>query len=315
MECAPTSDEVAEHVRQRTQFYLCGEPVCVPGFCAVLGIGLHRLYKWVHGIFADGRQFGNNLRFAPQSLVVDRFFRDIYHTATEPFPKSEHISGVENHILNNPDLAQEEANVQMNGLPEQLLDGEIDHCPVELLVRGARSTVRGVQKRFLGPQSVTDLYWQFLAWYETSVVWTDRSKLDTDIVARDAPSFSTFHRAFKLKWSKVIGFRCRSEHSECQTCFEMRRAIYHTHMSPVEKLATARLWKQHLQDQYHDRLVYWSIRHAARHVDSDILSVIIDGLDKKKAAYPKWDFDRKPKNLESLKAQRPRTVGLAKFSR
>ena len=29
---------------------------------------------------------------------------------------------------------------------------------------------RGVQKRFLDPQSVTNLYWQFLAWYETSVV-------------------------------------------------------------------------------------------------------------------------------------------------
>ena len=67
----------------------------------------------------------------------------------------------------------------------------------------------------------------------------------------------------------------------------------------------ARDWREHLRAQYHDRLIYWSLRWASRS-SLDVLTIIIDSMDQVKTAWPQYKFARKPHSLESLK--RPRVI-------
>ena len=63
----------------------------------------------------------------------------------------------------------------------------------------------------------------------------------------------------------------------------------------------------HLQQQYLDRQIYWSLRHCSRQPNSNILTTIIDSVDRKKTVWPKWNFDRPSKEIEKL-GKRPRVV-------
>ena len=73
----------------------------------------------------------------------------------------------------------------------------------------------------------------------------------------------------------------------------------------IERVATARRWREHLRAQYHDRLLYWSLRWASR-VFLDVLVIIIDSMDKVKTSFPKYRTGRKPGYLDGL--TRPRST-------
>ena len=72
-----------------------------------------------------------------------------------------------------------------------------------------------------------------------------------------------------------------------------------------QKMELARDWREHLRAQYHDRLIYWSIRGASR-AFLDVLTIIIDSMDQVKTAWPQYKFARKQHCLENL--QRPRVI-------
>ena len=67
----------------------------------------------------------------------------------------------------------------------------------------------------------------------------------------------------------------------------------------------ARQWREHVRAQYHERLLYWSLRWASR-VFLDVLVIIIDSMDKVKTMYPKYRAHRKPAYLDGL--VRPRST-------
>ena len=67
----------------------------------------------------------------------------------------------------------------------------------------------------------------------------------------------------------------------------------------------ARDWREHLRAQYHDRLIYWSLRWASR-AGLGVLCIIIDSMDQVKTAWPQYKFARKPHSLENL--SRPRVI-------
>ena len=64
------------------------------------------------------------------------------------------------------------------------------------------------------------------------------------------PSRRTFARAWYGSWSNVLRLKFPSDHSCCQTCFELRERTYRTWAPLHEKLHYARRWRDHLKDQY-----------------------------------------------------------------
>ena len=80
-------------------------------------------------------------------------------------------------------------------------------------------------------------------------------------------------------------------------------------MGPLHpKLHYARLWHNQLRYQYIDRLLHWNLRRASRDFDSTVLTIIIDSMDRKKAVWPNYHFNRKPHEIESLKPKPMMTV-------
>jgi len=66
-----------------------------------------------------------------------------------------------------------------------------------------------------------------------------------------------------------------------------------------EKLELATRWRHHLHWQYIDRCIYWSLRWASRAL-CDVLTIIVDGLNKSLFALPKYEFRRKSAELDNL---------------
>ena len=44
-----------------------------------------------------------NVRVCRQSIAVDRFLCDLYGIAADPLPKTEHVVGIDEHIIANPE--------------------------------------------------------------------------------------------------------------------------------------------------------------------------------------------------------------------
>ena len=119
------------------------------------------------------------------------------------------------------------------------------------------------------------------------------------------PSWSSFWRAWVEKWRKILKFRKTSQHKECSACHDFREKVHSRKLTVAMKMQVAREWREHLRAQYHDRLVYWSLRASSR-MNLNILCVIVDSMDKVKTVWPKYAAPRKPAYLEGLK--RPRSI-------
>ena len=59
------------------------------------------------------------------------------------------------------------------------------------------------------------------------------------------------------------------------------------------------------RDQYHDRMLYLSLRWLSHGRNRGVLTIIVDSMDKVKIAWPQWAF-RKPKAYDHC--HRPRLV-------
>ena len=59
------------------------------------------------------------------------------------------------------------------------------------------------------------------------------------------------------------------------------------------------------RDQYHDRMLYWSLRWLSPRRNRGVLTIIIDSMGKAKIAWPQWAF-QKPKAYDHC--HRPRLV-------
>ena len=71
------------------------------------------------------------------------------------------------------------------------------------------------------------------------------------------------------------------------------------------KMDLAREWRLQLRATYHDRMIYWWCRYASRH-NLDVLTIIIDSMDKAKLAWPQWPWGVVDKTLATFR--RPRLV-------
>ena len=124
----------------------------------------------------------------------------------------------------------------------------------------------------------------YLAWYEAIRDIAGSSGISLGLLNR-FPSWTTFHHRWYQKWSCVLTFRKASQHKECSLCHDFRCAVHRRGVPTSEKVAIARQWREHVRAQYHDRLLYWSLRWASR-MFQDVLVIIIGSMDKVKTMYP-----------------------------
>ena len=150
-----------------------------------------------------------------------------------------------------------------------------------------------MQKRSLTRATLTSLYWLMLA------------TLADDCDDSKAPSTTTFHPVWHQTWKRVLGFRKSSQHAECKSCFAYREQMHQSHLTVPARMAFAKEWRLHLRAAYHDRLIYWWCRYASRH-SMDVLTIIIDSMDKAKFCWPQFPWGRKDKALDGQR--RPKLV-------
>lgn len=89
----------------------------------------------------------------------------------------------------------------------------------------------------------------------------------------------------------LLRIRAASHHSTCAICVRHRLIIKRLPQGPG-RLAQLAQYKAHLSRQYCDRQVYWGHRAKSRSqatsgVEVNHISMILDGMDQQKHAYPK----------------------------
>ena len=279
----------AEDVALHTEWHLLGHRVCVTALVKLLGIGRRTFYSRIAGS-VDGRKLSVHVRDALQGRIVDQFFFETYNSAAE-------------HLA-------EEAPME----DDQLLPGvdspvATDMCsiawsPADFMAR-AEDTTRTLPKRFLQHCRLTDLWWQFVAWYLSLADVVLSSSVQRPIDKSRMPSWSCFWRRWAAFWKHVLTFRGKTQHSQCKQCWKYQQFLHKSCRPSADKRLAAQNWRRHLQEQYHDRLVYWHLRWFSQLRSKGVLTIIIDSMDKAKLAWPQYQF-RKPKSLDSLR--RPRMV-------
>ena len=151
----------------------------------------------------------------------------------------------------------------------------------------------GVARRYLPNGTLTALYWLMAAQHSSE------SGSEQDI-----PGWSTFHRVWATVWNRYLKFRDKKQHADCKHCFKWRQLLAQR-CGVQERVDLAREWRLHLRATYHDRMIYWWCRYASRN-NLDVLTIIIDSMDKAKLAWPQWPWGVVDKVLE--KFRRPRIV-------
>ena len=160
----------------------------------------------------------------------------------------------------------------------------------------------GLPRRFLPHSKLTTLFWLMNS--------TLQAEAGPDDDAR-VPSWAVFYRVWSSSWARFLKFRKSSQHAECKICFGCREQMHKKGLALHDRIDFARQWRTHLRMAYHDRLIYWWCRYASRR-SMDVLTVIIDSMDKAKFAWPQFPWGRADKTLERFR--RPRLIVTGAFA-
>lgn len=152
---------------------------------------------------------------------------------------------------------------------------------VHAVTVAAASQVFGLQRRYLPHGHLHDLYWLFLgSWEVLQQAEAVRISQRLDV----CPSWSSFRRRWHQLWKRLLRFRKVSQHAQCSTCFQLQRRMNEKSATWEVRMQAAADLKVHYQNQHLDRCIYWSLRFASR-ASCDVLTIIIDSMDKAKFAW------------------------------
>ena len=190
-----------------------------------------------------------------------------------------------------------------------------DRSPVDIIFAYSRAPhqVLGLPTRFLPHSKFSHVYRIYCAamhaWLEqaenSQVVGESAETLNE--LRRGPAEYCWVRRRYLEKWRKCLKFRKSSEHAQCLTCFERQHVLDSKKASRGDKDLAASALRQHWNEQYMDRQIYWHFRWASAQPSSNVLCIIIDAWDKAKTAWPRWPYSRLPKG--SLHGSpRPRSV-------
>lgn len=141
-------------------------------------------------------------------------------------------------------------------------------------------------RRYLPPGNYSDLFRLYLA--------------ECNALGQPASSASTFFRVLRSSgWRRKIKFRGESTHAQCQICHKLKSGIRHS-KSLSEHARFADLYMRHLSGIFADRQAYMEMKNRAVK-QRDILTCIVDSMDKSKFRLPRFAHGRVPKALETRK--------------
>lgn len=311
--------------RKPTQWQLCGVSVCLKNFAYLLSLGQGTIAKMLKGL-PDGRAASMRPGLYEKSHCVDFFFYELYHSAAEPLPcdgtkqqmtKLKAKSKVADADIwfdevpwlaegDDPNQFESENAAAVSTSSTSATSGHReDWNPDAPSVGGlvaftiaSSAQVVGLPHRYISHCHLHDLYWLFEA------SWDSLRGRSATVVLTECPSFSLFRTRWQI-WKRYIKIRKPAQFSQCQTCWELQRAMNARDSNWTKRGQAAQELRIHYQNQYMDRCIYWSMRWASKLLGS-ILCIIIDSMDKTKMSYPRWPFDRKPKSLEGV--IRPRFI-------
>ena len=300
----PEANSALEEGRRR--YSLCGKDVCFKAFAAILGHSERTLLKYISGQ-PDLRRSNSAVtpRSKEQTMFCHMFFAELYQTAAEDLPEKPVLDkncSIDDHIAS---AGQEEVSVNSVEYSKHFV--WMLEAPVAEMMSALLKCSESAHTRTLPPGEISDLWQQFLAWSHNQGRRAPSHKFSDELAT---PGWSTFYRAWSQHWHvrrghKLLEFRKKSQHSECEFGATQRGKLHDRRLTMEEKQQTAAAWRTHLQNQYHDRCLYWGLRFSSRQ-HQGVLTIIADSLDKGKCAYPKFEFSRVPADLDKL--NRPRCV-------
>jgi len=255
-------------------------------------------------------------REAPQTAAVDWFFQELYQSAAEPLPEDVNCANLENvdlaisqgefetpwpedwgqtrpqhkkkgkakaaapavqqfssSAVASTSAAQASSKIESQWIQTANSCPSLSLNPVCALTVACATSVLGLPVRYLPHQTLSNLYWQFTSTWEQHMAWHRQHFF------QKMPSYNTFANRFRAHWRKVLQLRKGSQHAQCQTCFELQQLLRSPKANWGQKAQAARDLRQHYQNQYLDRCLYWSLRWQSRH-SSEVLTIIIDSMDK-----------------------------------
>jgi hypothetical protein len=256
----------------RTAWHLLGVRVCIDALGTLLGHGPHKIYKLVHQV-PDMREGAWSVqpRDQPQRRVCDQFFAELYMSAAE------HLAEQHLDIENVDDAIAHDDHCGMRSVPHAAADDNnpslemswnSDESLGTQIMMASAADVASWPARFLQHGRLHHLWWQFLAWW-MSLHAADNQELT------GMPSYAKLWRAWQAKWAKVLHFRNSSSHSRCTQCFQYQEALHRGPGNAASKQTIAANRRTHLQQQYHDRLLYWHLRwfsrqYRSQHITSSV---------------------------------------------
>ena len=283
-----------QNLQTRTDWFIGDHRVCWTAFCSLLGTGKNAIRKKLKKSVDMRKTWGAGWRPGRRTAMnrVDLFFTELYHNQCEDLPEHLHMEDVDEVLVKGE--MPEGLDKVYNWTPEACLSEQ-----------AAMFTGPDVSApvRHLPPGKPMLLFWQFKAWWHA--VEDALGRPSWQGAEYPTPSWSTFYRGWTQKWSNIMTFRKKSQHKECDTCFDLKQKLAMKGPSYQQKMRWAQEFQEHNRAQYHDRLIYWSLRFASR-IYANILVIIIDSFDKVKTKWPQYQHHRKPAYLE--KHIRPRTV-------
>ena len=295
--CSTTGEDVQDDDEEdgaqrprRVQYKLLGRRICKTRILKVLGTSARSFYKHRRGGI-DERRFRGRAS-GESTMSVDQFFLELWFSAAETLPEdpqldAELVLGEEPPPLTDKPWSRPESTV-MDHIPHWDPATNLLH---EMSALGGH---RDLRPKFIQHQTITDLWWQYVAWFaERCLVGSRRA------------SYTSFWRRWCDVWQTRLKCRKSSQHAQCAICSGYSNYIHNARGGPEDKQAAAKRWHEHLKEQFRDRLIYWNIRYASRRPESNVLSVIIDSMDKTKCAWPQFSFQ---KNKDMDKYRRPRIV-------
>ena len=207
-------------------------------------------------------------KMCPKTVMCDTFFAKQYMASAENLPhKVKIIDESQTSLVDDADCSSAKSSL----LHEASWS--------DVLSRAHTCNIR----KYLPPGNLFALYWIFIAMFS---------------VASEAPGFVLFWKVYSTRWRKVLKFRQESQHSKCTTCWRLIQALTNPAVHFKDKAAYAADYQRHLMSTQWDRICYWSARAASR-MQSDIVVIIIDAMDRSKTVVPRL-AGAVPKALENL---------------
>ena len=302
--------------------------VCFKMFCALLGTSENTVRKYIRGDWVPKLVFG---RARTAGMCVDFFFQSLYQSTAEPLPHNQYTTAQKTLRASrppgaacDPDCLLDDGTHMWAGQPmnpgEDQEDTELslERPVVELqasLAQLAQSPAAdvGLPVRYLPHNPLIHHYWVFVSsWAHilASAQFDPQRGSSSNPHSRvsgfiPCPSYKTFNRRYQQVWERYLRIRKWSQHAMCNTCYMLQQQMHGAKKSMQVRLTTARALRQHYQDQYADRCLYWALRHASRVFDN-VLVIIIDSMDKTKFAWPRYPWPRISKDVGGI--PRPRLI-------